>query len=117
MNWLTKLLVTAALAEAAVALAALLIGGPGAMAAAFAGSGVALAAQVAAVAMLRPGLTAPSGEFMKRWAGGIAARGASFVVVATVIIAARSVLPPAWVAAGYLAMLLTLLFAETVFLK
>ena len=100
-----------------MALAAFFKAGPLAMAAAFAGSGVALGAQVVAIVLLRPGMRSPSGEFVKRWAGGMAARGASFIVVAMVILGARHMLPPVWVAAGYLVMLLTLLFAETVFLK
>ena len=117
MSWLAKLLVVAAVVEAIVAVAAVVVGGPPAMAAALVGSAVAIAAQVAAIVMLRPGMKAPGAEFLKRWSGGIAARMASFVVIAVVIVALKGVLPPLWVATGYLALMLTLLFAETVFLR
>lgn len=117
MTWLVKLIVTASIVELVVGVVAYFSAGPMALAGAMAGSGIAVAAQIAAIVMMRPGMTAPGPEFMKRWAGGIAARGFSFVAVAAVLIAGRNVLPPIWVATGYLALLLTLLFAETVFLK
>jgi len=67
--------------------------------------------------VLRPGMKAPGMEFVKRWTGGIAARGLSFVVIAVLIVALKNTLPPIWLAAGYLVEMLTLLFAETAFLK
>lgn len=117
MSWLAKLIVIAASAEAAVAALAFMAGGSMAAVAALVGSGVALSFQIAAIVMLRPGMTAPGAEFLKRWSGGIAARFVSFLVVTAIIIGFKSVLPPIWVATGYLIVLLTLLFAETVFLK
>ncbi len=117
MSWLNKLVGTAAAVELALMAAGLVLSGLPAMIAALVGSTVAVGAQVGAVVMLRPGMAAPGKEFVKRWTGGIALRMASFVVIAVLIIATRNVLPPLWMAAGYLVQMLTLLFAETVFLK
>ncbi len=117
MNWLNKLVGVATAVEIVVAAAGLYMAGFPGLIGALIGSTVAVGAQLTAVVMLRPGMTAPGPEFMKRWTGGIALRAGSFVVMAVLIIALRNVLPPLWLAAGYLAQMLTLLFAETVFLK
>jgi hypothetical protein len=87
------------------------------LAAAMVGGGIATSAQVAAVALLRPGMKAGTPEFVRRWATGIAIRGGSAVVLAGVVFATRTVLPPLWTALGFLAVLLTLLYAEMRFLE
>jgi hypothetical protein len=92
-------------------------GGARAAVAALAGTSVAFAAQVVAVALLRPAMRAETREFTKRWAMGMASRFGGFLAVATLILALRDVLPPAWVGGGYLGMLLVLLFTETRFLR
>jgi len=117
-----KLIVAGAAAEAIIAIVALVAGGGSAggrvmaLAAALVGTSVAFAAQLVAVAMLRPAMTAETPTFAKRWVGGIAVRFGSFVVLAVLMVTLREVLSPAWLAAGYLGMLLVLLFAETRFL-
>jgi predicted transporter len=81
------------------------------------GGGVALVAQVWAVALLRPKMGAPTPEFMGRWLGGIAIR---FVAAGALMVWAathRASLPPLPAALGYLGVLLPLLFLETRFLR
>jgi hypothetical protein len=81
------------------------------------GGGVALVAQVWAVALLRPKMGAPTPEFMGRWLGGMAIRllalGALLVWSAT----HRAELPPLQAGVGFLGVLLPLLFLETRFLR
>jgi hypothetical protein len=81
------------------------------------GGGVALGAQLWAVALLRPKMGAPTPEFMARWLGGMAIRllalGALLVWSAT----HRAGLPPLAAAGGFLGVLLPLLFLETRFLR
>jgi hypothetical protein len=81
------------------------------------GGGVALAAQLWAVALLRPVMRAPNPAFMARWLGGMGVRllalGALLVWSAT----HRAELPPLATAGGFLGVLLPLLFFETRFLK
>jgi predicted transporter len=81
------------------------------------GGGVALAAQLWAVALLRPKMGAPTAEFMGRWLGGMGIRflalGALVVWTAT----HRASLPPLPAVLGFLGVLLPLLFLETRFLK
>jgi prolipoprotein diacylglyceryltransferase len=103
-------------AELVVAALALLSAGWVGLAAALVGGGIAAAAQVAAVALLRPGMKAATPEFVKRWASGMAIRGAAALVVVGLVLAARAVLPPLWMVLGFFAVLLTLLYAETRFL-
>jgi hypothetical protein len=116
MSWFARIVLVGAVVEGAVAVLAFVIAGPMALVASLVGSGIAFGAQVAAVAGLRPGMAAPDGEYNRRFVASIAARAASFVVVATVLIGFNAVLPPLWVAAGYLVVLLSLLFSETKFL-
>jgi hypothetical protein len=116
VNWFAKIIVTGAAVEGVVAVLAVAMAGPMALAASLVGSGVAFGAQVAAVATLRPGMTAQAGEFSRRFVATMVARAVSFLVVAAVILGFKTVLPPVWVAAGYLTVLLSLLFAETKFL-
>ena len=116
MSWFAKIVLVGAVVEAAVAATAFLVAGPMALVASLVGSGVAFGAQVAAVAGLRPGMTAQAAEFNRRWAASVIARAVSFAIVAAVILGFKAVLPPLWVATGYLTVLLSLLFAETKFL-
>ena len=117
MSWVLRMAWFGGAAELVVAAVAAVTAGVPGFAAALVGGGIATAAQVAAVALLRPGMKAGTPEFVRRWASGIAIRGGSAVVLAAVVIATRSVLPPLWTALGYLAVLLTLLYAETRFLE
>ena len=91
-------------------------GGATGAAAALIGASLATGAQVVAVLLLRPAMQAKQAMFQQRWVLGMAVRFGSFLALAAVMIATKSVLPPAWMAAGYLGTLLTLLFAETRFL-
>jgi hypothetical protein len=95
-----------------VAVAGWLAGRPGAI-----GGAVALAAQFAAVALLRPGMQAHQREFMARWIGGMVVRVlglGGLVAVAATHPAALPLLPASL---GCLGVLLPLLFLETRFLK
>jgi hypothetical protein len=95
----------AALGVGLSAVATLLGGKPAAI-----GGGVAVAAQLWAVALLRPKMRAPNPEFMARWLGGM---GIRLLGLGAVLIFARAV--PALLA--YVGVLLPLLFLETRFLK
>jgi hypothetical protein len=81
------------------------------------GGATGLAAQLWAVALLRPAMGTPTPAFMGRWLGGMAIRllalGALMVWSAT----HRAALPPLAAAGGFLGVLLPLLFLETRFLK
>ena len=99
------LLRVAAVGAGLVVVAGLLGGWPAAL-----GGGVALVAQLAAVAMLRPAMTAPQPQFMARWLGGM---GIRLLGVGVVLIVSRTA--PALL--GYLGVLLPLLFLETRFLR
>jgi hypothetical protein len=104
-------------AELVVAAIALAEAGVMGLAAALVGGAIATSAQVVAVALLRPGMKAETPEFVRRWASGIAVRGASALVLVGLAVATRAVLPALWLAVGFLAVLLTLLYAETRFLE
>jgi hypothetical protein len=88
-----------------VVAAALLGGRP-----ALIGGSVALAAQVWAVAILKPKMRAPNPQFMARWLGGMGIRllGLGVVLIVTPTL-------PGLIA--YLGVLLPLLFLETRFLR
>ena len=88
-----------------VVVAMLLGGQPAAI-----GGGVAVIAQLWAVALLRPKMRAPNPEFMARWLGGM---GIRLLGVGVVLIVSRTV--PALL--GYVGVLLPLLFLETRFLR
>jgi hypothetical protein len=77
----------------------------------------ALAAQLAAVALLRPGMGAPQREFMARWLGGMGVRVLALGVLLTFAATERETLPPAPSSLGFLGVLLPLLFLETRFLR
>ncbi len=117
MSWTLRMALWGSVAELAVAALALLSAGVMGLAAALVGGGVAAAAQVTAVALLRPGMKAPTPEFVRRWASGMAVRGAAALVVVGVVFATRAVLPPLWVVLGFFGVLFTLLYAETRFLE
>jgi hypothetical protein len=95
----------AALGVGLVVAATLLGGRPAAI-----GGGIAVIAQLWAVALLKPKMRAPNPEFMARWLGGI---GIRFLGVGIVLIVSRTV--PALLA--YVGVLLPLLFLETRFLR
>jgi len=101
-----KNLALLALAGVGLVVVATLLGGkPAAI-----GGGVAVIAQLWAVALLRPKMRAPNPEFMARWLGGM---GIRLLGVGIVLIVSRTV--PALLA--YVGVLLPLLFLETRFLR
>lgn len=116
MNATTRLTLVASGLELTAAAVGLALGGFSGMVAALIGASIASAAQVAAIAMLRPAMKSSQGQFQQRWVLGMAARFGSFVVLAVLMIVLKNTLPPLWMAAGYLGTLLVLLFAETQFL-
>ncbi len=95
----------AALGVGFVVVATMLGGKPAAI-----GGGVALIAQLWAVALLRPKMRAPNPEFMARWLGGMGIR----VLGIGVVLIVSATLPALL---GYLGVLLPLLFLETRFLR
>lgn len=101
------------LVGAALVAAAALIGGRGA---AFGGA-LAVAAQVWAVALLRPAMRAPSPAFMARWLGGMAIRTVAMGLAVSIAATNRATLPLLETSLGFLGVLLPLLFLETRFLK
>jgi len=117
VSWVARMALIGSAAELVVAALALMDAGAMGLVAALVGGGIATSAQVAAVALLRPGMKAQTPEFVRRWASGIAIRGASALVVVGLVFATKAVLPPLWVVLGFLAVLLTLLYAETRFLE
>ena len=88
-----------------VVVATLLGGKPAAI-----GGGVAVIAQLWAVALLRPKMRAPNPEFMARWLGGM---GIRLLGVGVVLVVSATL--PALL--GYIGVLLPLLFLETRFLR
>ena len=100
-----SLAIMAGLGIGLVVVATLLGGKPAAI-----GGGVAVLAQLWAVALLRPKMRAPNPEFMARWLGGM---GIRLLGVGVVLIVSRTV--PALL--SYVGVLLPLLFLETRFLR
>ena len=78
---------------------------------------VALAAQVAAVALLRPAMRADTATFMGRWVAGMAIRVAALGFTIAIAATHRETLPLLATSLGFLGVLLPLLFLETRFLK
>ena len=117
MTWLARMALLGSAAELVVAAIALVVAGVPGLVAALAGGALATSAQIAATALLRPGMKAGTPEFVRRWASGIAIRGGALVLMVVVLFATRSVLPPLWLALGFLGVLLTLLYTETRFLE
>lgn len=95
-----------------VALAAWLGGAPAAI-----GGTVGLAAQLWAVALLRPAMRAPNPAFMGRWLGGMGIRALALGALLAWSATHRAELPPLAASLGFLGVLLPLLFVETRFLK
>ncbi len=81
------------------------------------GGAVALAAQLAAVALLRPVMRAPQPAFMARWLGGMGLRVLALGAVLAFAATHRAALAPLPASLGFLGVLLPLLFLETRFLK
>lgn len=81
------------------------------------GGATALAAQVGAVALLRPGMRAPQPVFMARWLGGMGLRALGLGLVLAFAATHRAALAPLPASLGFLGVLLPLLFLETRFLK
>ncbi len=102
----------AALGTGLIAIVATLGGRPAGV-----GGGVALVAQVWAVALLRPKMGAPTPEFMGRWLGGMAIRFLSLAALVVWSVTHRAEFPVLQTAGGFLGVLLPLLFLETRFLK
>jgi hypothetical protein len=117
MKTTTRLTLTASALELGSAGVGFAYGGFTGMIAALIGASIASAAQIAAVAMLRPAMGAPAGTFQQRWVLGMAVRFASFIALAVLMVLMKDTLPPLWLATGYLFTMLVLLFAETRFLK
>ena len=115
-NPMALLLITAGLIEMAIAIAAFMFDGPNALIAALIGTGLALGAQIIAVAALRPAMGGTQAQFQQKWVVGMAVRFASFLMLAALMFVLKDRLPITWMAGGYLGMLLVLLFAETRFL-
>lgn len=81
------------------------------------GGAVAVGAQLAAVALLRPAMAAPQPVFLGRWLSGMGIRALALGGLLAYAATHRSELPPLATALGYLGVLLPLLFVETRFLK
>jgi F0F1-type ATP synthase assembly protein I len=81
------------------------------------GGGVALLAQLWAVALLRPRMRAPNPEFMARWLGGMGIRFLAAGALMVWAVTHRASLPLLPAVLGYLGVLLPLLFLETRFLR
>jgi hypothetical protein len=106
------LIALVAIGTTLVVLAALIGGKPAAI-----GGGVAVVAQLWAVALLRPKMRAPNPEFMARWLGGMGIRFLAMGALLAWAVTHRASLPPLPAVLGYLGVLLPLLFLETRFLK
>ena len=101
------------LVGAGLVLVAAVIGGS----AAAIGGGIALGAQLWAVALLRPKMRAPNPEFMARWLGGMGIRFVALGLLAVLVITGGARIAPLSAFLGFLGVLLPLLFLETRFLR
>ena len=81
------------------------------------GGGVALAAQLGAVALLRPAMRAPQPVFLARWLAGMGVRALALGAVLAFAATHRAALAPLPASLGCLGVLLPLLFLETRFLR
>jgi hypothetical protein len=81
------------------------------------GGAAALAAQLGAVALLRPAMRAPQPVFMARWLGGMGLRALAAGAVLAFAATHRAALGPLPASLGFLGVLLPLLILETRFLK
>jgi hypothetical protein len=78
---------------------------------------MALGAQTAAVALLRPAMKAPQDRFFARWLGGMAIRALAVGTLIAYAALHRARLDPLAASLGCLGVLLPLLFLETRFLR
>lgn len=101
----------------AVGVLAQVVGGPSVVSAALGGALLAGVAQGVAVRLLRPVMAAPTADFMRRWVAGMAVRGAATLALVAVMVVVRDRQMVLWLAAGFFAVLLPLLFVETRFLR
>jgi len=83
--------------------------------AAASGGAVAVAAQLGAVALLRPAMRAAQPVFMARWLGGV--RALALGLVLALAATHRAALGPLPASLGFLGVLLPLLYLETRFLR
>ena len=81
------------------------------------GGVVAVLAQGAAVALLRPAMGAPQDRFVARWLGGMASRAVAVGGLIAYAALHRARLEPLAASLGCLGVLLPLLFLETKFLR
>ena len=81
------------------------------------GGAVAVAAQLGAVALLRPVMRAAQPAFMARWLGGMGIRALALGAVLAIAATHRAALSPLPASLGFLGVLLPLLFLETRFLR
>jgi len=81
------------------------------------GGAVAVAAQLAVVALLRPAMRAPQPAFMARWLGGMGARALALGALLVFAVTERAALALLPASLGFLGVLLPLLFLETRFLR
>ena len=81
------------------------------------GAATAVLAQLAAVAMLRPAMTAPQPQFLARWLSGMVVRAGFLAALLVLAVLRPERLPPLATSLGYLGALLPLLFMETKFLQ
>ena len=81
------------------------------------GGVVALAAQTAAVALLRPAIRASHDRFLARWLGGMAIRALAVGALIAYAALHRTALDLLAASLGCLGVLLPLLFLETKFLR
>ena len=81
------------------------------------GGAVAVAAQLAAVALLRPAMRAPQPVFLARWLGGMGVRVLALGAVLALAATHRAALALLPASLGFLGVLLPLLFLETRFVR
>jgi hypothetical protein len=81
------------------------------------GGVTALAAQVGAVALLRPAMRSPQRVFLVRWLGGMLVRALALAGVLTFAATHRAAVSPLPASLGFLGVLLPLLFLEIRFLR
>ncbi len=81
------------------------------------GATLAVIAQTAAVALLRPAMAASQPVFMSRWLGGVAIRALVLSALLAISATHQQAIPVLPAALGYLGVLLPLLFTETRFLQ
>jgi hypothetical protein len=73
---------------------------------------LAVAIQIAAVALMRPAVGGAPALMFRRWGMGMALRLGGVVLIPVAVVAARTVFPPLPAAFGYLGTLIPLLFFE-----